>query len=209
MMKGMKFIMTNWEEYYKIHKQDEIKPNRILEKVITRMNEIKLVTDIGCGAGTDTIYLLQKGMKVYAIDKEDTSLKVIKQRLKDINKENLLKDLHFIKEKFENSRLPSVDLVNSYNSLSYCDPNYFDSFIIKIKNSINMNGIFVGNFFGVEDSWNGRKNMTFLSKEEVIDLFKDFDIIELSEIKKKGVTSLKKEKFWHFIDVIAIKNNAI
>lgn len=47
--------------------------------------------------------------------------------------------------------------------------------------------------------------MTFLSKEDVIELFEDFDIIELTEIKKKGVTSLKKEKFWHFIDVIAIK----
>ncbi len=197
--------MTSWEEYYKIHKQDEIKPNRILEKVIARMNGMKSVTDIGCGAGTDAIYLLQKGMKVYAIDKEDTSLKIIKQRLKDINKENLLNNLHFINEKFEKSRLPAVDLVNSYNSLSYCEPDYFDSFIIKIKNSINKNGVFVGNFFGIEDSWNDRKNMTFLSKEDVIELFEDFDIIELTEIKKKGVTSLKKEKFWHFIDVIAIK----
>lgn len=203
-MRG-ELIMIDWEEYYKIHKQDEIKPNRILEKIVKEMDVIQSVVDIGCGAGTDTIFLLQKGIKVYAIDREEASLRIIQQRLKNINKETLLDNFQFINESFERASLPSVDLVNSYNSLSYCEPKYFYDFISKVKESINKNGVFVGNFFGIEDSWNGKKNMTFLSKDEVINIFKDFNIIEINEIKKKGITSLKAEKFWHFIDVIAIK----
>lgn len=196
--------MINWEENYKIHMQDEIKPNRILEKALNKMNKIQSAIDIGCGAGTDTIYLLQEGMKVYAIDREEASLRIIQQRLKN-NKETLLENLQFINDSFEKVSLPSVDLVNSYNSLSYCQPSYFGDFIDKVKECINNNGIFVGNFFGVEDSWNGKRNMTFLSKEDILNIFQHFNIVEINEIKKKGVTSLKNEKFWHFIDVIAIK----
>lgn len=70
-----------------------------------------------------------------------------------------------------------------------------------------MDGYFVGNFFGKNDSWaNIKDQMTFLSKEEVINLFNGtFEIIEFNEIEKDGKTGLGKMKHWHIYNIIARK----
>ena len=69
------------------------------------------------------------------------------------------------------------------------------------------NGYFVGNFFGLNDSWTKiKKEMTFLSKEQTLDLFKNsFEIIHFNEIEKDGKTGLGKMKHWHIYNAIAKK----
>lgn len=48
--------------------------------------------------------------------------------------------------------------------------------------------------------------MVFLSKEQVLCLFKDlFEIVEFDEIEKDGKTRLGKMKHWHIYNVIARK----
>ena len=78
------------------------------------------------------------------------------------------------------------------------DPDQF-------QNSISKNGFFVGNFFGINDTWAKRPNMIFFSREEVIKLFSSFEIINLKEIEKDGKTVLGVEKHWHVLNVIAKK----
>lgn len=70
-----------------------------------------------------------------------------------------------------------------------------------------MDGYFVGNFFGPNDSWAKiKKQMVFLSKEQVSDLFKEsFEIIQFYEIEKDGKTGLGKMKHWHIYNIIAKK----
>lgn len=61
-------------------------------------------------------------------------------------------------------------------------------------------------FFGTKDSWVEIKpKMVFLSKTEVLELFKDFDIIHFKEIEEDKKTALGVEKHWHIYDVIAKK----
>ena len=63
---------------------------------------------------------------------------------------------------------------------------------------------FVGNFFGVNDSWNmTKRDMSFFSQEQVISLFKDFEIVFFKEFENDGLTGLGKMKHWHVFDVIA------
>ena len=59
----------------------------------------------------------------------------------------------------------------------------------------------------MRDSWvNIKEQMVFLSKEEVLELFKDsFEIIEFNEVEKDGKTGLGKMKHWHIYNVIAKK----
>lgn len=48
--------------------------------------------------------------------------------------------------------------------------------------------------------------MVFLSKEQVLELFKDsFEIIECSEVDKDGKTGLGNVKHWHIYNIIAKK----
>ena len=59
----------------------------------------------------------------------------------------------------------------------------------------------------MRDSWvNIKEQMVFLSKEQVLELFKDsFEIIEFNEVEKDGKTGLGKMKQWHIYNVIAKK----
>ena len=50
--------------------------------------------------------------------------------------------------------------------------------------------------------------MVFLYKQQVLDLFKEFEIIEFKEIEKDDLTGLGKMKHWHIFDVIARKDNS-
>lgn len=65
----------------------------------------------------------------------------------------------------------------------------------------------MGNFFGPNDSWAKiKEQMIFLSKEKVLDLFKNsFEIVQFSEIEKDGKTGLGKMKHWHIYNIIAKK----
>ena len=81
--------MVDWEEYYKIHTNDDIQPNRLLKNITDKLSNVKTAIDLGCGAGTDTIFLLENGIHVYAIDKEEASYSIINQRLKNLNAEYL------------------------------------------------------------------------------------------------------------------------
>ena len=68
------------------------------------------------------------------------------------------------------------------------------------------NGYFVGNFFGNNDKWKSTKEeITFFTKEQVIELFKDFEIIEFKEVERDDFTGLGKMKHWHIFNVIAKK----
>lgn len=59
----------------------------------------------------------------------------------------------------------------------------------------------------MNDSWKTiKEEMVFLSKEQVLELFKNkFDIIEFKEIEKDGKTGLEKIKHWHIYNVIVKK----
>ena len=59
----------------------------------------------------------------------------------------------------------------------------------------------------MRDTWvNIKEQMVFLSKEQVLELFKDsFEIIEFNEVEKDGKTGLGKMKHWHIYNVIAKK----
>ena len=71
--------------------------------------------------------------------------------------------------------------------------------------SITEDGYFVGNFFGINDTCAKRDNMTFFTKDEVLNLFNSFEIINFREIEKDGKTVLGVNKHWHLFNVISKK----
>ncbi len=106
---------------------------------------------------------------------------------------------------FKNLSLNPCNLLVANYSLSFCDEKNFENLWNKIVNSISKNGYFVGNFFGKNDSWSKKTNMTFFTKKEVLNLFSSFEIINFLEIEKDDKTALGKQKHWHIFDIIAKK----
>ena len=71
---------------------------------------------------------------------------------------------------------------------------------------LQVDGYFVGNFFGKRDSWaTVKEKMVFLSKDETLKLFKQFEIIKFEEIERNGKTGLGKMKHWHTFEIIVKK----
>lgn len=98
------------------------------------------------------------------------------------------------------------DLIVANNSLPFCNKDSFNTMWNEIKKNIVKNGYFVGNFFGLNDSWKDlKKQMTFLGKEQILSLFDDFEIISLKENESDEKTGLGEMKHWHRFFVIAKK----
>ena len=87
-----------------------------------------------------------------------------------------------------------------------CQKDKFEELWNKISSSIVKNGYFVGNFLGVNDEWKStRKEMTFLTKDQVKEVFKEFEIIDFKEVEKDALPGLGKIKHWHIFNIIAKK----
>ena len=193
-------LKNTLERYYDNTEADTPKKNvkYFVESIKTTTGK---AIDIGCGAGNDTVYLLKNGWNVISIDKENVEERISKR----LSLEEL-KRFKFQKQNFEDMKLEETDLIVANYSLSFCYKQKFDEMWKTIKKNICNDGYFVGNFFGIKDSWNrDESNMTFLTKEQVLDLFEEFDVIKFKEIEKDGLTGLGNMKHWHIFNVIAKK----
>ena len=67
--------------------------------------------------------------------------------------------------------------------------------------------MFAGDFMGVNDSWAAgyRSATNPMNKQQVLNLFDEFEIIEFHERDEKGQTAIGKIKHWHTFSVIAVK----
>ncbi|WP_062059464.1 hypothetical protein [Aquimarina longa] len=199
----------SWDTHYQYFDQKKYPPSatllnalKLLKNERTIQQDKKFAIDLGCGNGIDTFALLQDQWKVLAIDQQNESLQRIKENTPVIYKEQLQLDLN----SFENiTTLPNSQLINASFSLPFCHPNYFEKIWHIITLSIIQKGFFSGHFFGINDSWSSKPEMTFHTLQQVKELLSDFKIIHHKEIEKKGKTISGKEKYWHVFHVVAQK----
>ena len=191
--------MKKLEQYYNNTKN--IPPNYITQKFIKLKIKPTNAIELGCGAGRDTEYLIKNDWDVLAIDKEDVK-SIITSRLSKEEQKNF----KFSKQEFENIQLEKTNLIVANFSLPFCNQKQFEKLWNKINESILKNGYFVGNFFGNNDEWKKQEEeMTFLTKEQVIELFKNFEIIDFKEVEKDCFNGLGIMKHRHIFNVIAKK----
>lgn len=175
--------MKNMEKYYDNTESEKPRNNvqYLIEEV--KCNPGKAI-ELGCGAGNDTVYLIKNNWNVLAIDRESLEERIAKR----LNDEELEK-FRFQRQDFESLELEKSNLIVSNYCLPFCNKDKFEELWNKIKKSVINKGYFVGNFFGMNDSWNRVKpEMVFLSREQVMELFKDFEIIIFKETEKDSLT---------------------
>lgn len=192
--------MKDAQKYYEVTK--ESRPHKLTQKFINMKIIPDKAIDLGCGAGRDTVYLIKNGWKVLAIDKEN-SKEYIDLKLNEEERKNF----KFQCQDFENIKLEKVKLIVANFSIPFCSKDKFEDLWNSITQNIIQNSYFVGNFFGLKDSWAYNKDKKiFLSKDEVLKLFESyFEIIDFQEIEKDGETALNGVKHWHIYNIIARK----
>ncbi|AMP88587.1 class I SAM-dependent methyltransferase [Legionella pneumophila] len=197
----------NWIAYYNSTKQNAL-PRKSLLKAIANFDKEavsspKLAIDLGCGAGMDVMELLRRGWSVIAIDSQLDAIDSLFSSVQELTWANHLKT---VVSSFETlNSLPKVSLINASFSLPFLKPVYFYKFWNVILRGLEPDGRFSGSFFGFNDSWNTRTDMTFLNREMICHLFTLFKIEYFQEEEKDEMDALGYYKHWHKFYIVAKK----
>lgn len=188
-----------WKEF--IQNTKKLPPRKLLKEAMEYVKEYNYALDFGAGGLRDTKYLAKYPFK--AIDILDSSPDTEKL-VREMNKENIeVHTLDFTKFNYIRSK---YNIINAQFSLPFIKHEKQKVIISKIINSLNKNGIFVGNFFGERDAWNNgkHKDITFYSKNEVESILNGLEVIHFKEkeYRKKDEIDGLIEK-WHVIEFIA------
>lgn len=191
-------MSKSWSKYYESTKA--LKPSKFLVEAFGAFNpEPGKAIDLGCGAGRDTRYLLEKGFEVSAVDKDPSAEDYLKRLPHRDN-------LKFTCAGFEDYDFDSYDLVNAHYALPFIQKEDFSTVMKKILESIKPEGLFVGQLFGVKDEWNtSDAKMTFCERVDVETLFRNFKHLDIREMNEEGTIASGASKHWHVFNIIAQK----
>ncbi|MBN1618999.1 methyltransferase domain-containing protein [Candidatus Dojkabacteria bacterium] len=193
--------MGVWKKFYQNTKYNTTA--KLLIEAVKYCKNKRNALDIGCGAGKDSVFLLKEGFRVLAIDSDNSVAEFIPTEL--LKSENFRLVIDSI-EKFDLTKY-RFDLINAQYSLPFISKDEFFPCIYRIIDSMSQDGIFVGQFFGLHDSWNKpTAKETFLSKKQAVNIFNNLNIIKLEEFEKDRPDASGRDKHWHVFDFIVEKN---
>ena len=188
----------DWAKFYTHTRERPPWPRMIRAASFVPQNGRAL--DLGCGAGRDTRYLLAQGFQVTAVDADANAMAILatfpQERLRAVQSS-------FIDFAFEN-----YDLINAHFCLPFLPREQFYAVFEKLRQALNPDGIFVGQFFGIHDQWNTPEQagkMTFLTREEALRALEGLDLIEFEEEDVDSVVADGSPKHWHVFHIIARK----
>ena len=188
----------SWPEYYA---KTEGRPPRptLLAALDTfdREDRRGYAIDLGCGAGRDSLEILKRGWELLAIDRELSGL----ERLQEVAAPG--SRLQTCCNSFEKMSLPPALLINASFALPLVAPECFLTVWRKVTAALLPGGRFAGQFFGVRDSWNGQKNLTFHDKDQLQALLRGFEVEMFEEEEEDSVTVRGEAKHWHIFHVVA------
>ena len=154
-------------------------PNKLLLRALPYVKGTRAV-DLGCGMGPDTLELSRRGYSVLAIDSAPRAVEAVKAlRLPDVS----VRRADFRKLEL---RPRSFDLVHACMSLPFAGPQFVPPLLHHIARWLRPEGVLSCHLLGVEDSWNTPGDTTaFHTREELDELLRPFDIIDLWEMFKR------------------------
>ena len=190
-----------WAGYFAWTAGREPRPLLIEALAQMRDREPTFAIDLGCGAGVETVALLQRGWSVLAVDADPEALR----RLRAAVRPDDLPRLRMEGRTFTDVDLPSAQLIHAGFSLPFCPPSDFSDVWDRLVTAVDDDGLFVGQLFGDRDGWANRDDMTFHNRVEVAFLLREFDVLALREQERDG-ESFSGPKHWHVFDIIARKS---
>ena len=183
-----------WEDFYKITKDRP--PWPLLVQAISLLRRKEYALDLGCGAGRDTRFLLEQGFTVTAVDNDPHAIALLANFPRD--------RLRAVQASFEAFEFETYDLVNAHFALPFTSEDRFHEVFARIKLALNAGGIFVGQFFGVNDEWNTPGNqMTFLTREQAEAELKGLKVLEFHEEDVDSHVADGTPKHLHVFHIVA------
>ncbi len=189
-----------WDQYYKITAGRP--PREFLNKTLKRFQTASLAVDLGCGAGSESNFLLQHGWQVLAIDQQESAI----QKLRASVHPNTMSQLETLVAPFATIDLPPANLIWAGLSLPFCQSHEeFNTLWHKICTALLSGGRFAGDFFGPRHVWSNEKDMTFHTKEQVLALCTELQLEYIIEEEGEQMTATNGIQHWHMFTICALK----
>lgn len=185
---------ATWSDYYEANEGRA--PRDQLLDVLATFAEPGNAVDLGCGAGIDTLAMLDRGWTVVAIDAEPEAIERVRRRAAE--RPSLETQL----SPMEDVDLPAVDLVWASYSLFFCDPARFPDVWARIQAAVRPGGRFAGELLGERDTWAAMPERTAMTRAEAEALFDGWDVERFEEEENDG-EACSGPKHWHLFHVIA------
>ncbi len=193
-------MRSKWSEYYqKVANHPHRKMTEAAAKLAADLPAVAI--DCGCGAGRDTAFLLSKGFKVHAFDKELEAIEFCKERFKSRS------NFHASHACFSDFHYPSASLVMAHASLFFCPRHEFEAVWAKLVSSLPSSGVLCIDLMGNKDSWVESPNhkVTSFTHSQVQELLSDFEVVKFNERDEAGKTAIGTSKHWHVYSVLGVK----
>ena len=165
---------------------------------------VGLALDLGCGSGSDSLELLRQGWQVTSIDKSEEGINFLKAQIEDDDsieiKNTSFEDMKLLKNNY--------DLIYSRYALYFCQKTNWQSVWKEIKESLKSGGMISMHLFGINDGFKNSKrhgDMTFFSKDDIKETFKEFKIIFEHEDEHDAKSAVGQMKHWHVFTIVAQK----
>lgn len=166
----------DWEEIYSRYNLAEIpwhsdEPDQeLIDLIENKKIKPRLVLDVGCGAGTDAIYLASKGYEVIAIDVSHEAIRIARERAEKAKvKVNFIAD-NFLEVELHNKRF---DFINDRGCFHHINPFDREKFAIKINDVLKSNGYYYLRCWSDKEEESDRGPYR-ISKEEIKNTFSKF-----------------------------------
>ncbi len=185
-----------WADYYRENEGRE--PRALLLEVLSSFEHPGEAVDLGCGAGIDTLAMLERSWRVFATDAEEEAV----QRTRDRVPPDLVPRLRTLVMPMEDVELPAVDLVWASFSLFFCDPARFDDVWSRIGRAVAPAGRFAGQLLGDRDTWAADEDISSFSEARARALFEGRTLERFEEEENDG-RSCDGPKHWHVFHVVA------
>lgn len=188
-----------WADYNAAQATRSVRPLCLDAMALAGPGDGRRAIDLGCGAGKETLALLNNGWRVHAVD----SLPDTRERLLAILPAAMDGRLSVEVSAFEDiSGLPKAELIFASYSLPFVHPEDFGRVWRMLLSSLQPCGVIAVNLFGERDSWADDPEWNFHVEAEARGLFDGLEILKFEVFEDDG-QSFRGLKHWHIFDVIA------
>lgn len=190
----------NWSDYFDNIHNPPMRPTVSAALEALGAGQGRQAVDLGCGSGNDTVHMLDAGFKVLAIDASEDGL----QRLQDRRTTPVLQ---VSQSMFNQADWPQNIWTNAGFALPFCIDEIFQDVWHRIFENLEGGGVFSGQLFGLEDSWNGKvSDMNFHSADDVQKLISPHEVLLLDEETGNGKDAVGRPKYWQIFHIVLRKN---
>lgn len=189
-----------WDQIYRKYTLESLvwelgKPRKILVNLVEKglVKEGKAL-DICCGAGTNAVYLAQKGFEVTGIDISSKAIEYAKQKAEQANVKIRLMVQNFLKLSFNDEEFDFVFDMGCFHHVEVEDRN---TFIKEVYRVLKKSGTYLLVCFSYRNgpAWN------HFTKEQIVQLYSNYFKIK----KNKHIASREADDFVRYFYAVLME----